>query len=190
MRNKSFFCSWIVVEEKGIYSIEKFLVARRLMYWQVYLHKTVLGAETLLVNILKRAKELTAKGEKLFATPTLQLFLENNYTKHDFEKNPLKQTSHDKNLDLSHALLQVTNHNRKVFAAKNVTPKEPQTEVEKQRKAALAARKKRELDLLTKHLELQLNKIECEKVCVKADDAIKRLDKFLGEMNQKPHYQP
>ncbi len=78
----------LVVEHKAIYSIEKFLIARRLMYWQVYLHKTVLGAETLLVNILKRAKELTAKGEKLFATPTLQLFLENNYSKLDFEKNP------------------------------------------------------------------------------------------------------
>lgn len=77
----------LVVEQKAIYSIEKFLIARRLMYWQVYLHKTVLSAETLLVNILKRAKELTAQGTKLFATPTLQLFLENNFTKADFEKD-------------------------------------------------------------------------------------------------------
>jgi uncharacterized protein len=77
----------LVVEQKAIYSIEKFLIARRLMYWQVYLHKTVLSAETLLVNILKRAKELTAGGKKLFATPTLRLFLENNYTITDFEKD-------------------------------------------------------------------------------------------------------
>lgn len=77
----------LVVEHKAIYSIEKFLIARRLMYWQVYLHKTVLSAETLLVNILKRAKELSAQGIELFATPALQLFLKNNFTKSDFEKN-------------------------------------------------------------------------------------------------------
>ncbi|MCE3229762.1 MAG: phosphohydrolase [Bacteroidetes bacterium] len=77
----------LVVEQKAIYSIEKFLIARRLMYWQVYLHKTVLSAETLLVNILKRAKELASKGVKLFATPTLALFLENDFTKTDFEKD-------------------------------------------------------------------------------------------------------
>ena len=75
----------LAIEAKGIYSIEKFIVARRLMYWQVYLHKTVLAAEILLVNILKRAKELILKGEKLFATPSLLLFLENKFTKSDFE---------------------------------------------------------------------------------------------------------
>lgn len=77
----------LVVEYKAIYSIEKFLIARRLMYWQVYLHKTVLSAETLLVNILKRAKELSAAGQNLFATPALQLFLKNNFTREDFEKD-------------------------------------------------------------------------------------------------------
>jgi HD superfamily phosphohydrolase len=59
----------LVVEEKGVYSIEKFIVARRLMYWQVYLHKTVLAAEQLLVNILRRARELTLSGVQLFASP-------------------------------------------------------------------------------------------------------------------------
>jgi len=77
----------LVVEHKAIYSIEKFLIARRLMYWQVYLHKTVLSAETLLVNILKRAKELSAGGTELFATPTLSLFLKNNFTQKDFEED-------------------------------------------------------------------------------------------------------
>lgn len=78
----------LVVEAKGIYSVEKFLIARRLMYWQVYLHKTVLSAEKLLVNILKRAKEISLQGQDLFATPALSKFLKNNFTKKDFVNNP------------------------------------------------------------------------------------------------------
>jgi len=74
----------LVIEEKGIYSIEKFLIARRLMYWQVYLHKTVIAGEQLLVKILKRAKELAVNGEELFATPALQHFLKNDVIKKDF----------------------------------------------------------------------------------------------------------
>ena len=70
----------LVIEEKGIYSIEKFLIARRLMYWQVYLHKTVIAGEQLLVKILERAKEIASGGEQLFATPALQHFLENDIT--------------------------------------------------------------------------------------------------------------
>jgi HD superfamily phosphohydrolase len=65
----------LVVEEKGIYSIEKFLIARRLMYWQVYLHKAVLSAELLLLKILKRSKELAREGVTLSGTPALQFFL-------------------------------------------------------------------------------------------------------------------
>lgn len=65
----------IVVEEKGIYSIEKFLIARRLMYWQVYLHKTVIAAEQTLVKILKRSRELAVNGEEVFTTPALSKFL-------------------------------------------------------------------------------------------------------------------
>jgi len=78
----------LAIEEKGIYSIEKFIVARRLMYWQVYLHKTVVAAENMLVNILRRAKELSSQGEELFATPALGVFLKNNYTKKDFVSYP------------------------------------------------------------------------------------------------------
>lgn len=78
----------LVVEDKGIYSIEKFIVARRLMYWQVYLHKTVLCAEHLVVNILRRAKELSENGVELFATPALKMFLENRFTKAHFLKKP------------------------------------------------------------------------------------------------------
>ena len=77
----------LAVESKGIYSIEKFIVARRIMYWQVYLHKTVLSAEHLLIHILKRAKELVEQGQDLFATPALKLFLTKQVTKADFEKD-------------------------------------------------------------------------------------------------------
>jgi HD superfamily phosphohydrolase len=67
----------LMVEEKAIYSIEKFLVSRRLMYWQVYLHKTVLSAEMMLVKIIRRAKELIANGIKTeAATPALNFFLQ------------------------------------------------------------------------------------------------------------------
>jgi HD superfamily phosphohydrolase len=74
----------LAIEAKGIYSIEKFIVARRLMYWQVYLHKTVVSAETMLVNILKRAKELLKEGQELFCTPSLKQFMLQNYSKEDF----------------------------------------------------------------------------------------------------------
>ncbi|MEJ7556975.1 MAG: HD domain-containing protein [Pedobacter sp.] len=74
----------LVIEEKGIYSIENFLTSRRLMYWQVYLHKTVIAGEQLLVKILKRAKELSSNGTILFATPALAHFLNNQITEEAF----------------------------------------------------------------------------------------------------------
>ena len=74
----------LVVEYKGIYSVEKFLVARRLMYWQVYLHKTSVAAEQLLIKILLRAKELADRGVELFCAPSLHYFLYNHVGKKDF----------------------------------------------------------------------------------------------------------
>lgn len=74
----------LVVEAKGIYSIEKFLVARRLMYWQVYLHKTSVAAEQMLINILKRAKALASEGAELPASEALHFFLYHPITKQDF----------------------------------------------------------------------------------------------------------
>lgn len=68
----------LAVESKGIYSIENYLTSRRLMYWQVYLHKTAVAYEKVLVNALMRAKELICQGYKLFATPALQYFLSND----------------------------------------------------------------------------------------------------------------
>ena len=78
----------LVVEEKGIYSIEKFIVARRFMYWQVYLHKTVLSGEFMLVNALRRAKQLAREGRELFCTPSLRFFLYNNITREDLNSRP------------------------------------------------------------------------------------------------------
>lgn len=105
----------LVVEEKGIYPVERFIIGRRLMYWQVYLHKTVLAAEMLLVQILKRAKELSISsfrggelagskaksGRKpetkeseftgepaLFATPAFRFFLQHNISEKEFKNNP------------------------------------------------------------------------------------------------------
>ena len=74
----------LVVQQKGIYSVEKFIVARRLMYWQVYLHKTVISAEFMLVKILERAVSLAADKHELFGSPALNFFLYNQLDKEDF----------------------------------------------------------------------------------------------------------
>lgn len=74
----------LVIEAKGIYSVEKFLIARRLMYWQVYLHKTVVTAEQMLVKALARAKELSNQGVALFATPAFKHFLDNKISAANF----------------------------------------------------------------------------------------------------------
>lgn len=83
----------LVLDAKGIYSIEKFLIARRLMYWQVYLHKTAVAAEHMLINVLKRAKELSQQGGNLFATPPLSIFLNQAISKETFleDKNLFRQ---------------------------------------------------------------------------------------------------
>lgn len=77
----------LVVEEKGILSIENFLNARRLMYWQVYLHKTTVSAERMVVNLIKRAQHLVKSGESLTCTESLLLFLKNSYTIENFKEN-------------------------------------------------------------------------------------------------------
>ena len=77
----------LVIEEKGIYSIEKFIVARRLMYWQVYLHKTVVSAEYMLIYALRRAKKLVKEGSEVFASPALLYFLKQDIVLDDFKKN-------------------------------------------------------------------------------------------------------
>lgn len=78
----------LVVDSKGIYSIENYLTTRRLMYWQVYLHKTAVGYEKVLVNTLRRAKYLVHHGQDIFATPALAYFLENDIDAQWFARHP------------------------------------------------------------------------------------------------------
>ncbi|NOY37981.1 MAG: HD domain-containing protein [Chlorobi bacterium] len=86
------FNNELVIEEKGIYSVEKFILARRLLYWQVYFHKTVVSAEHLLVKILKRAEQLAKEGVPLFTTPSLAFFLGNPFNAAAI----LRSSSHEK----------------------------------------------------------------------------------------------
>jgi len=94
----------LVVEEKGIYSVENFLVARRLMYWQVYLHKTGIVAEQLLVRVLKRAKQLSAQGVALPASNSLKFFLNNNINLKDFSEKVLDTFSKLDDFDIISAM--------------------------------------------------------------------------------------
>jgi hypothetical protein len=94
----------LVIEEKGIYSVEKFLVARRLMYWQAYLHKTSVVAELILTKILKRAKELTESGIELPCSTSLHFFMVNKISLVDFDKNSLDKFSYLDDFDIMGAI--------------------------------------------------------------------------------------
>nr|WP_321234842.1 HD domain-containing protein [uncultured Psychroserpens sp.] len=94
----------LVVEEKGIYSVEKFLVARRFMYWQVYLHKTGLVAEQLLTRVLKRAKELSSLGVELSASKALSYFLKNEISAEHFDNDTLEAFSQLDDTDIVAAM--------------------------------------------------------------------------------------
>ena len=142
----------LVVDEKGIYSIEKFLVARRIMYWQVYLHKTVVAAEFLIINILKKAKELVQSGENLFCTDALRLFLQNNFTLNDFKTNPslLNSFSELDDYDVFTCAKQWCNYpdktlstlcgwmiNRKLYKVKVISDKFPDSIIKKYRQKTM-----------------------------------------------------
>lgn len=94
----------LVVEEKGIYSVEKFIIARRLMYWQVYFHKTGLVAENILVKVLKRAKELANKGVDLKVSKPLSYFLTNKIKASEFDLKILKIFSEIDDYDVVSAI--------------------------------------------------------------------------------------
>jgi len=106
----------LVIEKKGIYSVEKFLIARRLMYWQVYLHKTGLVAENMLVKILQRAKELALQNVALPATKTMQYFLYNQITKENFTDETLVIFSKLDDYDVLSAIKEWTTHSDKVLS--------------------------------------------------------------------------
>jgi len=99
----------LVIEEKGIYSVEKFIVARRLMYWMVYLHKTSLVADHILVKILKRAKELVKRNENLISSEPLKYFLTNNDI-HSFNDVTLNKFAEIDDYDIIMAVKQWMNH--------------------------------------------------------------------------------
>lgn len=94
----------LVIEEKGIYSVEKFLMSRRLMYWQAYLHKTSLVAELILTKVLKRAKELTLKGVQLPCSEPLLFFMQNRIALENFEASTLDLFSQLDDFDIISAL--------------------------------------------------------------------------------------
>jgi len=108
----------IVVEEKGIYSIENFLSSRRLMYWQVYLHKTSLGAERMLINLINRAKELSESGIEVIASKNLSLFLKNTFSLSDFQndKTLLDAFGHLDDFDIGGAIKFWTEHDDTVLS--------------------------------------------------------------------------
>ena len=100
----------LMVEEKGIYSVEKFLLARRLMYWQVYLHKTGVVAEQLLIRVLKRAKELVNSGEELFSSSALSFFLKNQKNSEEFSSEMLSVFAQLDDYDILSAMKEWTQH--------------------------------------------------------------------------------
>lgn len=94
----------LVVEEKGIYSVEKFLVARRLMYWQVYLHKTGVAAEQLLIRVLQRGKEIINEGQSLECSPALSYFLNHRVHEENFNEEVLRIFSRLDDYDIVSAM--------------------------------------------------------------------------------------
>jgi len=108
----------LVVEQKGIYSLENYLTTRRLMYWQVYLHRTCVAYEKVLVNMLKRTKELISKGEQVFASPALLYFLENDIDAEWFATHPeaLQNYSELDDSDIWSAMKAWKHHNDKILS--------------------------------------------------------------------------
>ena len=94
----------LVVEEKGLYSVEKFLIARRLMYWQVYLHKTSVAAEQILIRLLNRAKELVQQGQDLTMSTALAFFVKNKISKDNFSQEVLEMFARLDDTDIISAM--------------------------------------------------------------------------------------
>ncbi|WP_311320530.1 HD domain-containing protein [Capnocytophaga sputigena] len=94
----------LVVEEKGLYSVEKFLIARRLMYWQVYLHKTSVAAEQILIRLLNRAKELVQQGQELTMSTALAFFVKNKISKDNFSQEVLEMFARLDDTDIISAM--------------------------------------------------------------------------------------
>ncbi len=108
----------LVIEEKGIYSIEKFLMARRLMYWQVYLHKTVISAEIMLISILNRARYLTVAGKAIPSSDELNYFLSLREEEKDYLHQPEFLSNYVRldDMDILWMIKRSVNHNDQIFA--------------------------------------------------------------------------
>lgn len=106
----------LVVEFKGIYSVEKFIMARRFMYWQVYLHKTGIVAERVLIKIIDRARELILKGEPVPCSTTLRVFLENEINEHNFDASKMDTFSRLDDYDVMSAIKDWCGHADKILA--------------------------------------------------------------------------
>ena len=143
----------LVIDQKGIYSIENYLTSRRLMYWQVYLHKTTVAYEKVLVNMLRRAKRLAKEGQQVFASPALAYFLYNDVDNEWFNTHAeaLEMYSQLDDSDIWSALKVWRNHDDKILSVLaadlldrrifkvEIREEEPTTEETSQLKAALAA---------------------------------------------------
>lgn len=105
----------LVVEEKGIYSVEKFLISRRIMYWQVYLHKTVISAEQMLVKVVQRAQELAKKGTDVSTRTMMDFFLNENTQNKDIDSFLLNFSKLD-DIDVMASLKVWSNHNDKILS--------------------------------------------------------------------------
>lgn len=106
----------LVVEDKGIYSIEKFIVARRLMYWQVYLHRAAVVSERMLVNILRRARQLVESGEEIFLDPNLGFFFKNHIGPDDLNQDILHRYISLDDVSVEYSLLQWANSEDKILS--------------------------------------------------------------------------
>ena len=153
----------LVLEEKGIYSIEKFIVARRLMYWQVYLHKTVVAAEFMLIHTLRRAKQVVKNGEELFASPTLLFFLKNDVTQQDFQSDPsvLDKFANLDDYDILGAIKVWQNHSDKVLStlAKRLVNRDL-FKIEISKKPFTAERIQQEKEVVSKQFELSKDEVD------------------------------
>ena len=108
----------LVVEHKGIYSLENYLTTRRLMYWQVYLHRTCVAYEKVLVNMLNRAKYLIRNGQQIFASPALLYFLANDVDKVWFDTHPETLANYGEldDSDIWSAMKAWTHHDDKILS--------------------------------------------------------------------------
>lgn len=173
----------LVIESKGIYSIENFLTARRLMYWQVYLHKTSVAYERMLISTLLRAKELAAQNVELFASPALRFFLYNNITPTEFLNNPecLEHFIRLDDNDIWTALKVWSSHRDKVLSTlsagminRNIFKVEVSSEpITEERKKELTLQISRQLDISLSEANYFVTTLAIEKnMYDPADDSI------------------